>query len=237
MELMGADRLYARAIEAEPILPGYVWDARTHNYHYLRNMQFVSRPHILRLLDNQLNDLQRQAIAVLADVQIGQISPATGLAALNLSLKREVLTNAALAAGGWDRLTPTDFGRCGGILRAQYRRATDCINGLVDGTVSPAQAANRVNMYFGRGREMFYEMERERLGPAPKGKYWAERRLLEPTAENCPDCIYYAAQGWRPAGELPVPGAASQCNGNCRCQLQRRAVDTEAYAKMLAGEM
>ena len=58
-------------------------------------------------------------------------------------LKREYLQNAALGAGGWDRLTQADYGRIGGKLRAEYARLANMAEQVAAGEVTAAQAINR----------------------------------------------------------------------------------------------
>lgn len=42
------------------------------------------------------------------------------------------------------------------------------------------------------------------------------RRVLDPAAENCPDCIEYAKLGWQTRAQLPEIGQ-SVCRVRCRC--------------------
>jgi len=48
------------------------------------------------------------------------------------------------------------------------------------------------------------------------------RRVLDPGAKHCPDCIGWDMMGWQPMGMLPAPGERCQCLFNCRCSLEYR---------------
>ena len=39
---------------------------------------------------------------------------------------------------------------------------------------------------------------------------------------TCPDCRSWDAMGWRPIGELPMPGVRCQCLDGCRCRMLYR---------------
>ena len=48
------------------------------------------------------------------------------------------------------------------------------------------------------------------------------RRILDPGAKHCLDCIAWSEDGWQPMGMLPAPGERCQCLFNCRCSLEYR---------------
>ena len=202
------------------ILRGYVWDPDLQQYRGPRGT-FVKRQKITALLERSINGRERRILDGAQALYDGKITPKVYAARTAELVKRQHLQNSALAAGGWDRLTPADYGRIGGNLRSEYKHLAGLANGIANGTVSTAQAQNRLHMYMGNARKEFYAVERAHL-PKPKaGMTRMERRQLNP-ADHCGDCIGYAAQGWQAEGILPVPGEGSQCDGNCRCSLDRK---------------
>ena len=48
------------------------------------------------------------------------------------------------------------------------------------------------------------------------------RRVLDPQAKHCTDCIGWSEMGWQALGTLPPPGERCQCLFNCRCSLEYR---------------
>ena len=48
------------------------------------------------------------------------------------------------------------------------------------------------------------------------------RRVLDPGAKHCLDCIAWSEDGWQAMGMLPAPGERCQCLFNCRCSLEYR---------------
>ena len=191
------------------ILRGYVWDPDSQRYRDSAG-RYVARTRITALLERSINGRERRILDGAQALYDGKITPKVYAARTAELVKRQHLQNSALAAGGWDRLTPADYGRIGGNLRSEYKHLANLANGIADGTVSTAQAQNRLHMYMGNARKEFYQVERAHL-PKPKaGMSRLERRQLNP-ADSCDDCIGYAAQGWQAEGVLPVPGEGSQC--------------------------
>ena len=210
------------------LLQGYYFDKRNHNYIRAPTGRFVARGRIIELLEKSVAGRERRLFEGIRRLVDGTRSPQVFLSHAKVMLKRQYLQEAALAAGGWDQLTPADFGRVGGKLRAQYRRLSEMTAGVRDGEVSEAQALNRMQMYMGNARAEYFEVERERLPPVPQGQTRIERRRLGAKDKgNCDDCLRYDDMGWQPEGALPVPAQASLCNGNCRCDLRRMIVDAE----------
>jgi len=216
------------------ILQGYYWSPATHNYVRAATGRFVARQHILDLLERSVAERERRLVQGVQTVADGRISPATFFARVSVMLKRQYLQNAALARGGWDRLTDGDIGRIEAALRVELGRARNLAAELADGRASVAQGQNRITMYLGNARRLYFEIERETLPPPAEGMVWLERRRLTP-ADHCTDCVRYAALGWQPVGVLPVPSQDSQCDGNCRCILDRRQVGAERAAGMIGG--
>ena len=48
------------------------------------------------------------------------------------------------------------------------------------------------------------------------------RRVLDPQAKHCPDCLAWASMGFQPMGMLPPPGERCKCLFNCRCAMEYR---------------
>jgi len=208
-----------------------VWDSASNRYRSLLTGWYVSRARILELLERAINARERQILSGLTAYQDGLLLPSVFAARTSLLVKRQYLQNAALAAGGWDRLTFADYGRIGGILRGVYRRIAQLAIDIEHELVSEAQARNRIHMYMGNARSMFYSVERERLPVPEPGRMYIERRILDPMAVHCDDCVAYAGLGWQPEGVLPVPSQACACDGNCRCTLERKKIFVEDVEK------
>lgn len=206
-------------------LPGYRWDGRLHRYVNVASGRFVGRQAILDLLDAEIAQREREMGRLLMAFMNGELVPGVWLHEMQTALRRTHLQMAALGAGGWERLTPADYGRIGGYLAADYRRLAEFARALEAGELTPAQALARMGLYLGNARRNFWHGQEPTPGVA--GRVVLFRRELG-MAEHCDDCVGYAGLGWQRAdsGLAPAPGEGSVCLTNCRCT--RRRVEVPA---------
>lgn len=217
------------------VLPGFTFDRRSARYRDTSRGQFVSRRTILNLLEQQINGAEKRLGDIVTAMHEGAMSPAYGQTLLRDELRRVHLQNAALGAGGFDRLSFREYGRAGRSLRDSYSRMTNLTNDLKAGKVTLPQALNRISGYVGEARVNFLAAERDAVRAT--GRAYEERRTLH-ARESCPDCERYAAMGWQPLGMLPVPGEGNtRCRSNCRCSLERREVETVQRVTIPAGKV
>lgn len=216
------------------ILPGYSFDRSAAQFRSSATGQFVSRERITGLLDTQIRGAEDRLGGIISAVHEGAMSPGYGQVVIRDELRRLHLQNAALGAGGFDRLTFREYGRAGRLLREDYARMTRLINEVKAGKVTLPQALQRVHGYVGSARVNFLEAERD--AARNSGRPFEERRRLNAN-ESCADCVRYAGMGWQPIGVLPIPGNASRCKSNCRCALERREVTPEMTRERMTQQL
>lgn len=212
-------------------LQGYEWVASAHNYRR-PNGTFVKRDRILELLEQSIAQREGRMVKGTQAFLDGKISARAWVSRESIMLKREYLQNAALGAGGWDRLTPEQLRLISQRLNAEYARLGNLADQIAAGQVTEAQALSRLHMYQGNARQMYFIAEQSTLPKAPQGTMYITRRLLG-AAEHCKDCLDFAGQGWQPEGVLPVPSEGSVCDGNCRCTLERRLIPVDEQSKWI----
>ena len=101
------------------LIQGYIFNRKAKRYMRVGKPGFVSRSKIISLLERSIHGRERRLFEGARRAVDGDAKPMVWLSRTKTMLKRQYLQNAALAAGGWDRLTPADFGRIGGKLRAR----------------------------------------------------------------------------------------------------------------------
>jgi hypothetical protein len=226
-------------------LPGYAWDLRMGNgagrYRHLlpdgRLGRLVSRDAIVDLL-RTVSDASGERFAQLARSAVeGRISSAEFFRTTQAELRALYNSTSALAAGGWNRMTPQLHGANGRILGlgtreypvGEYTSLRNFAQDIADGKLTPAQAGARARLYAGKAYSRFWQVETQRLADAG---YTEERWLDTKLPNECSDCPELAARGWVPIGTLPDPGdGATECLGNCRCsKVQRNAAGVVAKA-------
>lgn len=218
---------------AQSPLPGYTYDSRSARYRNTSTGKFTSRTDILGLLDAQTGALEKQVGELTNAVMEGRIAASVWQEQMRSEVKRQVLSQAALGSGGWDRISQSAYGRAGADLRQLYAKISGTASDIADGTVSLAQAMARANEYAGHGRSHFYEAEREKVKPSASNMMLIERRRLGGGGKTCQDCINFYDQGWQPMGMLPAPGDDSVCQGNCKCVMIRKEIEAAEATQWL----
>lgn len=211
------------------VLVGFSFERGVARYRSLADGRFVSRATINDLLDAQVSSAERRLGNLITATHEGRLSPSWFAETMRTELRRLHLQERALAVGGFDRLTQSDYGSIGRRLRDDYARVARMAQELQDGTATLPQALSRMQGYLGSARAEYYEAERRVLGET--GRQWEERRILN-AQESCGDCIDLAARGWQPSGTLPLPGSGgTQCTVYCRCTMDRREVRQPEVAR------
>lgn len=214
------------------VLPGYTWDARAGRYRSATTGRFVPRTAIMDQLGRAVMDGRETASRLTTAFHEGRLSAAAWQEQMRTTLRRMHSQHAALATGGWDRMTPRDWGRIGYALREDYARIQRLAEAVQRGEVTLAQALQRADGYMGNARAQYYKAERERLRPSSSDQEIISRRILG-ASEHCPDCLEYYARGWQPVAFLPVPTEASQCGTYCQCDVIHREVPSAEVDKWI----
>lgn len=202
-------------------IPPYRWNAGAGRYVDVATGRFIPKQAEVRALDERIKAGIDQVQAVTAGMTRGVVTVAEWQTAVAVELRRMHTQAAALGRGGWQQMTPRDWGHVGRALRDEYAYLRGFAEALASGTLSEAQINARVSQYVNGIWSRYWRGETSAMQGAGMTE---ERRILTP-AEHCKDCEGYAAQGWQPLGSLPEPGEGSVCGHNCRCIKVYRAPD------------
>lgn len=179
--------------------------------------QFMSEKAISALVDGRIDKLSenlRRYTRMLVD---GSITIDQWQGSIRDALKTAHIQATVLGHGGRDRIGPAEYGRIGQRLRSEYAYLQQFASDLLGGRVSAAMALARVQLYAESVRGSYWEgttIRQERQG------YSLMRRVLDPGAQHCDDCIRHASRGVVPIGSLPLPGQRCACRARCRCSVQ-----------------
>lgn len=151
-------------------------------------------------------------------VSDGTLSEAEWLRLMRQEIKEEYIRQYLIGRGGLPQMMPADWGSIGGMLKEQYHPYLQRFYGQL-GELSEAQIAARAKMYVLSSREGFERgKERAAIAAGFTEVFW----LVDPTIENCPDCLAFQAMGWQLIADDPyegcVPGSAcTVCLTHCGC--------------------
>jgi hypothetical protein len=202
----------------------YTWDEGPRQFRD-KFGRFVARSNVRASLDRYLDVLQVEIEQVTQELVDQNRSIGSWQAKMEGIIKRSHTAAASIAKGGWKQAGPRDWSRVGNIVKEQYAYLARFARQLEEGRPLSRGTIARAMMYGLAATGTYEEILRE---DDLREGFDEERRLLHST-ESCPQCLEYNAGakpgnnlGWKPAGQLPGIGQASQCLTRCRCTFERR---------------
>ena len=175
--------------------------------------RYVPSATVRRELDRYLDASDDAARALARALRNREVSLADWELGMRRQIKNVHLNAVALERGGWQNLTPRDYGRAGQIIREQYgylkNFGVEIASGKqrLDGTLDW-----RANLYSEAGRNSFYRSMHANI----KAEITHVQSVLH-ARDNCRGCLDLAGRWFRigdPAYKLP---GNRDCLHNCRC--------------------
>lgn len=190
-------------------LPAYAWDARLHNYVDIATGRMVRR--------ELVHDLLRTVVAG-AEGRIAELGRLYAEEALTgrqfyelMAREVKLVTNTAtaLAQGGWQNVTPAQWGANGYRLRTEYGNLREFVAAVARGELTPAQIAARAKLYANTAYGRYWELEQ-----AAQTARGATMMRIKTVGDDrvCEICVEEARRGWQPIGTWHVP-----LHPGCRC--------------------
>ena len=202
------------------------WSYDTNLGRYRRpSGQFMSQKAVMALVDGRIDKLGQQLRRFTQMLADGNITIDQWQGSVREAIKAAHIQATVLGHGGKDGMGSAEYGRIGQRLRAEYTYLQKFAGDILAGRVSTAMALARVQLYAESVRGSYWEgstIRQERQG------YSLMRRILDPQAQHCDDCVRYARAGLVALGSLPMPGQRCECRSRCRCSVEyrRNAVPT-----------
>ncbi len=179
--------------------------------------KFLSKAAIDALVDGRINKLGvmlKRFTNMLID---GSITLDQWQGSVREAIKAAHIQATIIGHGGRDGMGSAEYGRVGQRLRQEYSYLQDFARDLLEQRSSRAMALARIGLYAESVRGSFWEgssIRQEQEG------YSLMRRILDPQAKHCQDCLDYAARGLVPIGSVPLPGQRCACRARCRCRVE-----------------
>jgi hypothetical protein len=197
----------------------YYWDARVLRYRDSAG-RFVRRTTVNEAFNEALIKAASDIRGVGDQLQGAQ----TTLRAFQLEVEQNIknvhIGSAVLARGGWEQMTPADWGKVGNIIKQELQYFRRFVGQLGDGLPINGRFFQRLEAYITAGRETFMVFDREEHR---RNGYDEESNQLA-VAEHCSECDELASRGWVPIGTLKPVGQRI-CLHRCRCRIvYRRSV-------------
>jgi hypothetical protein len=198
------------------------WDAPVNRYRDAETGRFLSRDAALEFVNQSVRESINVTGSYAASVAGGKMSPGDWEQRMRDEIKGEYIRQYLLGHGGRETMSKSDWGKIGSMIKEQYTYLKGFANEVAAGNLTDAQIAQRSAMYINSGREAF---EKANALIAKKAGYIQVHWNVDPSVENCEDCLAFEAMGWANVEDDPYDGAVpgsgeTQCLTNCHCELE-----------------
>ncbi len=192
------------------------YDPRTGRYR-AANGRFLSGATVEALVDGRIRKTKSDLRALTASLADGTLSIEQWQVRARAEIKRAHIQAALVGNGGMQGMDAAAWGRVGWRLREEYRYLEGFAKDLLEQRVSVPMALARISLYADSVRGSYWTgttIRQEKQG------YTLMKRILDPQAQHCEDCLRYAAAGMVALGALPMPGQRCECKARCRCSIR-----------------
>lgn len=186
-----------------------------------RIMSYATLREQVNIMITESNDV---ALTLSALVKEGNISLNDWYAAMRQEIKDNYITQYLAGRGGLERMTYSDWGSVGGMIKEQYGYLSNFYNDIATQDLSVGEIYNRARMYLNSSREAF---SRASYREAVDRGYMMHKWVRNPSKENCEDCTILEDMGaidiltpfMSPSKGVPcIPGSGDTlCLTSCQC--------------------
>jgi hypothetical protein len=179
--------------------------------------RFLSQASVEKLVDARIDKLEASLKRFTRMLSNGDITLDQWEASVREAIKGAHIQAAIVGYGGKDQMGSGEYGRIGQRLRSEYAYLQGFARDLLEQRVSSPMAAARIGLYAQSVRGSYWqgtELRKQQQG------YGLMRRILDPQAQHCQDCLDHAARGIAPIGSLPMPGQRCACRARCKCRVE-----------------
>ena len=178
--------------------------------------RFVPSATVRRELDRYLDASDDAARALARALRNREVSLADWELGMRRQIKNVHLNAVALERGGWQNLTPRDYGRAGQIIREQYGY-------LKNFGVEIASGKQRLDGTLGTRAKLYSQAARTSLYKSKAANMRLEVthvRTRRSARDSCRQCLDLDGKVFRINDpSFPLPGQRI-CRANCQCHLE-----------------
>jgi hypothetical protein len=198
-----------------PVAQEFRYSTGAHRYIDAQG-RFVPAKAVRSAVDTVIEGANQSVQQVAKQLQAGDISLLTWQQQTAQSIKLLHVANGLAGMGGQKMASQADYGYMGSLIKKQYEYLNDFAKDISSGAQKlDGSFLARVKLYSESARGTHVAVEQREMRQSGKAQ---SRRILG-AVDHCPDCLRFAAMGWRPIGELPVIGQDTVCKVNCHCEL------------------
>jgi len=180
-----SDTILAERLDAE-----WSFDRGAGRYRDKRG-RFLSRKAVQAIVDKRIEKLATKLRRYTQMLSDGNLTLDQWQASVREAIKTVHIQNAIIGKGGRDNMTASDYGKIGQRLRQEYAYLQGFASDLLEQRASLPMALARVGLYAESSRGSYWqgtELRQQEQG------YSLMRRILDPQAQHCDDCVRYATR-------------------------------------------
>lgn len=210
-------------LNLDAIIAGTKFDPRSRRFRWVDSGRFVAKTTVTKMTAAFVTEQQQALTGLAGKIYSDQINLTEFQIEATKALKNIYIAQLALGRGGMDKVTPSDFGAIGRMLRSQYYNGTGIdgkqfglnvlVRDMMAGNVSEAQLRDRLRKFGDSGKQAFWHGR-----VMASGKAFAIRILGK--AEHCAECLAFAAMGKVRADKVVLPTQQCSCGTNCKCSIR-----------------
>lgn len=146
--------------------------------------RYISPASVRAIIDDDIAATKDRMQALARDLQSGKLDSDGFQSAMVQEIKDLHIAQVAVARGGADRMNQAAYGRCGGILKREFRYLNEFVKEIeADPTMTGTDAfINRVGLYADSGVSSY---EAQRLIEMKDAEFQSMQNVLEPGAHHC----------------------------------------------------
>lgn len=183
--------------------------------------RFQSVQQVWETADTVMDNLAKDMVSQAQALQTGDISLRDWQLQMERQIKDAHLSMYAAAKGGWEQMTPADFGRAGNLIKKQYQYLRDWVQEIEEGLPFDGRQIQRAGLYARAPRETLSVVQR--LEEQVRGK--SQKRNILGIADHCHGsprgCVEITGLGWVPIEAGPDDGyypiGSRLCLVRCKC--------------------
>ena len=194
----------------------FSFDVRTGQYKDDKTGRFIEKAKVESLLNKEVNRTETKLKSLVRGYFNGNLSKDEFRQKYKKEIKNASIRHAALGAGGVSGMDKKNYG----FIGFYYSEINQRVDRAIAADTSEKQWLQRSNLYAHSTKGAFYWSDKKSQIIAGKTQ---AKRILDPNAVHCSECISFAKNEWTPIEDITPIGVSCRCRGRCRCRIIYRA--------------
>lgn len=195
----------------------FTYDPHSRRYRETSSGQYVPAKVVRAVVDTVISGYEMHFDQLAISLSAGELTLAEWQVQMVQAVKSLHVATAAAANGGFNNMSPADWGYVGSLVKKQYvflrGFAADIVSGKQLLQSGGFIARARLYAQAARGTYESVASRAARIGGV------AQARRILGANDHCPGCVVEANRGWVSIEEV-APIGSQECLTNCHCTIE-----------------